>query len=165
MPENAIPIVSLFCGAGGLDWGFRRERFRVVLACDNEKAAVDSYNRNINTNVAQMVDLSVATADDLAVRTKTKAPGTSLAGVIGGPPCQGFSRANASGNPNDPRNLLPFKYAEILAALNDQFSLKFFLFENVLGLLNPRHRDRFQAIQREFEKAGFNVFVTVHTMV
>jgi DNA (cytosine-5)-methyltransferase 1 len=86
------------------------------------------------------------------------APGGLPAGVIGGPPCQGFSRGNASANPGDPRNLLPYRYAELLAALNEKYGLKFFVFENVMGLLNPRHIGKFLAIRRAFENAGFNVF-------
>lgn len=71
---------------------------------------------------------------------------------------QGFSRGNSQANPKDPRNLLPFRYAEILAGLNREYSLKFFVFENVMGLTNPRNIARFRTICRAFEKAGFNVF-------
>jgi DNA (cytosine-5)-methyltransferase 1 len=74
------------------------------------------------------------------------------------PHCQGFSRGNASGDPNDQLNLLPFRYAAILAALNRKFRLKFFVFENVMGLLNPRHLHRFHAIRGAFEDSGFRVF-------
>src|SRR5262245_44901995 len=118
MPPNASPILSLFSGAGGLDWGFHQEHFRVILACDNFPAAVDTYNQNFKKKVARIVDLSTATARDLIALLRKTNPGVAPEGVIGGPPCQGFSRGNAGANPDDPRNLLPFRYAEILAALN-----------------------------------------------
>jgi DNA (cytosine-5)-methyltransferase 1 len=157
MPDN-LPIISLFSGAGGLDWGFRHEHFKVVLACDNFPAAVKSYNLNAKRRVARVVDLSTTSAQELARLARDVAPGVTPAGVIGGPPCQGFSRGNARANPDDPRNRLPFKYAEILAGLNAIFTLKFFVFENVMCMLAPRHVERFRSIQREFEGAGFNVF-------
>lgn len=85
-------------------------------------------------------------------------PGISPVGIIGGPPCQGFSRGNARANPDDPRNLLPFKYADILAELNERSQIHFFVFENVMGLMNRVHIERFRAIERRFEDAGFNIF-------
>jgi DNA (cytosine-5)-methyltransferase 1 len=85
-------------------------------------------------------------------------PGTTPIGVIGGPPCQGFSRGNAGADAEDPRNLLPFKYADVLAALNKRYSLRFFVFENVMGLLTPRHAERFKSICKRFADAGFTIF-------
>jgi DNA (cytosine-5)-methyltransferase 1 len=54
--------------------------------------------------------------------------------------------------------LLPHRNADLLAALNEKYRLKFFVFENVMGLLNPRHLGKFHSIRRAFESAGFNVF-------
>ena len=71
--------------------GFRREGFKVILACDNFQAAVNSYNRNSKEKVARLVDLTTATAGDLIALMGETAPGSVPAGVIGGPPCQGFS--------------------------------------------------------------------------
>jgi DNA (cytosine-5)-methyltransferase 1 len=158
MRNGPLQLVSLFCGAGGLDWGFRNAGFKIVLACDCFPAAVNSYNFNAKRKVARIADLSTTTASQLVTMLRDRAPGVSPAGVIGGPPCQGFSRGNGGGQPRDPRNRLPFKYAELLAGLNAKFALKFFVFENVMGLRNPLHIGRFRAIQRAFRDAGFNVF-------
>jgi DNA (cytosine-5)-methyltransferase 1 len=158
MLSDPLPILSLFCGAGGLDWGFRREGFRIALACDNFKAAVNSYNRNAKKKVARIADLSTMTSRHLVTLLEETDPGTRPIGILGGPPCQGFSRGNASADPEDPRNLLPFRYADILTALNRKYGLRFFVFENVMGLLNPRHAARFKAIRERFEAAGFTVF-------
>jgi DNA (cytosine-5)-methyltransferase 1 len=158
MQDDTFPIVSLFSGAGGLDWGFRHERFRVVLALDNFAAAVNSYNLNAKRRAARNVDLGRTTPEQLVSMLEERSPGVRLAGVVGGPPCQGFSRGNARAEADDPRNLLPFTYAEILAGLNERYTLHFFVFENVMGLTNPRHRERFRAVKGAFEKAGFRIF-------
>jgi DNA (cytosine-5)-methyltransferase 1 len=158
MPSRSIPILSFFCGAGGLDYGFSRERFRVTLACDTFAAAVASYNFNAKRRVARRIDLAKIDADELCGTIDAVSPGEPPQGIVGGPPCQGFSRANVQANPNDPRNHLPFRYAAILRALNKRYSLKFFVFENVMGLTTPKHAARFEAIRRAFRRAGFNLF-------
>lgn len=158
MPQTDLPIISLFCGAGGLDLGFRQERYRVLLACDNHPAAVASYNVNTRPKVARLTDLSETTGDRLLDLVGKVAPGQLPIGIVGGPPCQGFSRGNVHTSPDDPRNALPFKYAEILASMNRKCRLSFFVFENVMGLLSERHKVRFQQISDAFRSAGFNIF-------
>ncbi len=97
-------------------------------------------------------------AKDLRRMIAEGSAGQRLQGVIGGPPCQGFSRGNASADPDDPRNQLPFKFADLLGDLNARHPLKFFVFENVMGLANPRHMVRFLAIRQAFADAGFRIF-------
>ncbi|MFT3880317.1 MAG: DNA cytosine methyltransferase [Gemmatales bacterium] len=158
MAQASIPILSFFCGAGGLDHGFSREQFRVVLACDNFEPAIHTYNYNAKRDTARLTDLNTIKAASLIRMIEGQSSDNTPQGVVGGPPCQGFSRGNAKADPNDPRNLLPFRYAEILSALNEKYKLKFFVFENVLGLTNATHSARFYAIWRAFEKAGFTIF-------
>ncbi len=158
MSGDSFPIVSLFCGAGGLDLGFRRQRFNVILACDASEAAVASYNRNSRRKIARVNDLSTTNVERVLAAIGKHVPAVVPVGLIGGPPCQGFSRGNVQARADDPRNLLPFRYAELLSALNARFCMSFFVFENVMGLLNPRNIVRFRAIRRAFIKAGFNVF-------
>ncbi|MFN0050848.1 MAG: DNA cytosine methyltransferase [Planctomycetales bacterium] len=159
MPPPASRILSLFCGAGGLDCGFTREGFKVVLACDNSQAAVDSYNLNVRKRVAQITDLSVVAPSNFLRLVRDSVGSHPLDGVIGGPPCQGFSRGNASAEPDDPRNKLAFRYADLLARLNSKNRIKFFVFENVMGLTYPRHTDRFRAVRDAFVDAGFRIFL------
>jgi len=158
MLKPTIPILSFFCGAGGLDYGFSCERYRVLLACDTFPAAVATYNLNAKRRIARHVDLSSTEPGDLCDTLDEISPDCPPEGIVGGPPCQGFSRGNVQANPKDLRNLLPFRYAKMLAALNDRYSLKFFVFENVMGLMTPKHAARFQSIRAAFRKAGFNIF-------
>lgn len=153
-----LPLISLFCGAGGLDYGFCQEGFKTALAVDNFQAAVDSFNLNTRGKVAVCADLSKVSAEELIQLAEEHAPGIRPIGVLGGPPCQGFSYGNVYANPDDPRNRLPFKYAALLADLNRHYSLHFFVFENVLGLTSVRHIERFKRIKEAFRQAGFTVF-------
>jgi DNA (cytosine-5)-methyltransferase 1 len=153
-PTSPIPVVSLFSGAGGLDYGFAKAGFTSVLAIDRDPAAIRTFNGNFAGNVARAGDLSELSP---ASFTRWLIGLPAPRGVIGGPPCQGFSYGNTKARPDDPRNDLPFHYCEILGALNRRWSIDFFVFENVLGLRSPRHRDRLQEIIRRFAEAGFKV--------
>lgn len=129
----APQVISLFCGAGGLDLGFEQAGFTVAYAGDISPAAVNTHNRNFASPVAEVLDISAIKASDLISILAQR--DCSPVGVIGGPPCQGFSRANTQRSFADPRNQLARNYANILCKLADHFPLKFFVFENVPELL------------------------------
>lgn len=153
--ENVV--ISLFCGAGGLDLGFEQAGFRSLLAIDSNTAAVGSYNKNARYPVAVHKDISRTSPVDL-VNAFSEVPSTALRGIIGGPPCQGFSNGNVKANPKDPRNRLPFTYARLIGQINRETSVDFFVFENVTGLRRPKHASRWSRIKTEFRRAGFNLF-------
>ncbi len=138
-----------------MDKGFHDAGFETCLAIDKCRDAVQTFNRNSPLKVAIKRDLSRLTPEKFLKLIPADA---QPVGLIGGPPCQGFSRGNVSADPNDPRNKLPFRYATLLAAAREKYNLKFFVFENVTGLLSSKHYPRFLKIIERFEEAGFNVF-------
>jgi DNA (cytosine-5)-methyltransferase 1 len=158
MARKKIPIISLFCGCGGMDLGFRQLGFEPLIAIDNDQTAVDTYNKNHRAGIAQTGDLSLLSGRDIIHLIEKSGNGVRPRGVIGGPPCQSFSLSNVHENDKDPRHALPLYYAKILAALNKKYHLDFFVFENVVGLKSKKHRRRFSKILRALEGAGFNVF-------
>ncbi len=159
MVSKRIPVISLFSGAGGLDLGFEQAGFQTLLAVDKSPAAVDTINRNNGGRVAVVGDLLSLTSRDLIAEIQARYPGVTPRGIIGGPPCQGFSNGNVLKDRRDPRNRLPLVYATLLGALNRAYELDFFVFENVTGLLTARHRDRLGKIRRAFRRADdFRVF-------
>ena len=151
-------LVSLFCGAGGLDLGFEQERFSVDLAVDIREASVRSYNHNRLIAAGRTVDVSKATVLSLdRLARKQLAP----IGIIGGPPCQSFTQATHNLD-NDPRHDLPLQFVRLLRAFNRRSPVSFFVLENVPGLTKKRHEKRFKKFLNAFDRAGFNVF---HTML
>ncbi len=138
---NKLKVIDLFCGAGGLSCGFMKgengAHFESVLALDNDKAAISTYNANfgehgIVANIEEWIaENSIPEADI----------------VIGGPPCQGFSLLNKN-REGDHRRALWEPYMDII----ERSSASVFVMENVPGLLSS---DEFQDISARAENMGF----------
>lgn len=151
----ALPkIVSLFSGAGGLDLGYHHAGFSLIFAVDSSPSAIKSHKRNFPGTTSVAADLVQLQPEGvLRHLDELLSPGESI-GVIGGPPCQGFSRANTGSVANDPRNKLPLLYLEIVEALQKRYDVQFVLFENVLGIRDAKHTVMFQGILSKFSEIG-----------
>jgi DNA (cytosine-5)-methyltransferase 1 len=121
-------LVDFFCGAGGLSLGFIQEGFHVDLANDYEDVCVQTYRYNHPEIPEERVILGdirkVVDGIDTLITSK-------IDGVVGGPPCQGFSSANQQRLIDDPRNEL-YKY--FIKAV-EKIAPKFVVMENVKGML------------------------------
>ena len=150
-------IVSLFSGAGGLDLGFKQAGFSIAIAFDSSPAAIKSHQRNFPRTASETQDLVALGADGVARRVaRTVQKGERIA-VIGGPPCQGFSRANTTAEADDPRNLLPSLYLEVVRVLQRDYIVEFTVFENVLGIRDRKHAHTYRAIVDGLIALGLDV--------
>lgn len=152
---TALPkIISLFSGAGGLDLGFKQVGFPLAFAVDSSYSAIQTHRHNFKECVSVAADLvELGPQGVLKKVDEIIQPGQSV-GVIGGPPCQGFSRANTASNPEDPRNKLPILYLEIIQTLQEKYQVEFVLFENVLGIKDAKHEITFSEIISKLEEMG-----------
>ncbi len=140
LAHSGLPkVVSLFCGAGGLDEGFRRQGFQVAVAFDMSNAAIRTHRRNFRQTSCVEADLLTLGPAGIAKQVRALIPRGNRIGVIGGPPCQGFSRANTRSQRGDPRNKLLTLYLDIVSRLKKDFSVEFVVFENVLGIRDRKH--------------------------
>lgn len=135
-------IVSLFSGAGGLDLGFIEAGHKVIWANDNYLDAVKTYQNNIGQHI-KYEDISNIPSEEI--------PEHDI--LIGGFPCQGFSIANSKRGVGDARNKL---YLELLRILINK-QPKFFVAENVKGILSLDKGEVFKLIIQDFENAGYKV--------
>ena len=122
-------IVSLFCGAGGLDRGFGQAGYQSVLAIDVSKAACETFKRN-HPKTTKVLQADLRNLSPNAVIQHIEALHATPVGVIGGSPCQAFSQGNSFKKAWDRRASLTRRYAEIIQALNRRYKLDFFVFEN-----------------------------------
>lgn len=139
-----MDLISLFSGAGGLDLGFIKAGFNVLVANEYDKRIWETYEKNYETRLIK---------DDITNVKSNELPDCD--GLIGGPPCQSRSEAGSLKGIEDPRGQLFYEYIRIL---RDK-SPKFFLAENVKGMMAKRHNKAVQSIISQFNKAGYDVFI------
>jgi len=126
------PIVcELFAGVGGLTLGAVRAGFDVRVAVELDVRAARAHLRNFPKSVVLQKDVSTLVAADLFSAAKVSQGG--IDGIIGGPPCQGFSTIGRR-HPNDVRNNLFAHFFRLVAEVQP----KFFVAENVPGILEAR---------------------------
>ncbi len=121
-----MKIIDLFCGIGGLSLGFEQSGFDVLYAVDMWEDAVKTYNHNRKDKVARVMsveDFNNEVLPNLASENK-------ITGIIGGPPCQGFSTVGKR-EIDDPRNKMYLEFYKAVKLANPEF----FVIENVKGML------------------------------
>jgi len=142
--------LSLFAGAGGCSLGFSRENFDIKLGLDIDDDATNTYQDNFpETDVIQK-DITDTTSEWLLEELNLE-PG-ELDFLIGGPPCQGFSSAGKNFW-DDPRNQLLKHYIRLLEDLQP----KWFLMENVEGLLTAQESEYITEAAKKFIEAGYTI--------
>nr|AAB84141.1 FauI DNA methyltransferase [Flavobacterium aquatile] len=154
--NSKLKVASLFCGCGGMDVGIQGDfkflkkhydtlPFKVVYAVDNDAYATKIYNDNFahkceTKDVRDIVPSEVPDHDIL----------------LGGFPCQSFS-ISAQNPPRlgykDDRGKLFFEMIKVLKEKKPRF----FIGENVKGLLSANKGQAFPMIIKEFEKAGYHI--------
>lgn len=145
-------VISLFSGCGGLDLGFEKAGFNIPIANEFDKTIWETFKINHPKTKLIEGDIRNVTKKDIEEFFDGE-----IDGIIGGPPCQSWSEAGSLKGINDPRGKLFFDYIRLLK----EFKPKFFLAENVSGMLANRNSDAVKNIINMFEEAGYNVSLTV----
>lgn len=121
-------IIDLFCGAGGFSLGAHLAGFQSAAGIDIDTNLTSSFLRNFPHANLIRSDITCVSGSDVLREAKLKQG--DVAGIIGGPPCQGFSLIGKRDS-NDPRNKLLLHFCRIVEELRPRF----FIMENVPGLL------------------------------
>lgn len=135
-----MKVISLFSGAGGLDLGLIKAGHDIVWANDIFVDAVSTYRRNIGDHIDTR---------DICEIPSSEIPSADV--VVGGFPCQGFSVANWGRTVSDERNKL---YIEMVRVVSDK-QPKFFIAENVKGLVSLGKGEVLKRIVSDFADAGY----------
>ncbi|MEX0684988.1 MAG: DNA cytosine methyltransferase [Balneolales bacterium] len=138
-----MKVVSFFAGAGGLDLGFRQAGFDVVWANEYDNEIWETYEKNHPDTILDKRSIIDIEADEVP----------DCDGIIGGPPCQSWSEAGSLRGINDTRGQLFFDFIRILAKKQP----KFFLAENVSGMLLPKHKEALTNIKSMFKECGYTL--------
>jgi DNA (cytosine-5)-methyltransferase 1 len=148
--DRRLRVLDLFCGAGGLSYGFEQAgSFVTVGGLDLLRDRIETFTANHPHAYGIAGDIRQLEPKDVL----------QLIGpvdvVVGGPPCQGFSSIRPFRNltERDPRNSLVEHYVLMLIALRP----KWFVFENVVGLVSHENGAKLDAIITAFSEAGYKV--------
>ena len=135
-----MKVVSLFAGCGGADLGFLLAGHKIIYANDIDENACKTYKLNFP-------DANVVVGD---IRKIREFPNGDI--LIGCYPCQGFSCAGKR-DPKDERNMLYLEFARALRLVNP----KFFVVENVKGMLSLSSQKIFKNMLKLYRRCGYKV--------
>jgi len=138
-----MKVVSFFAGAGGLDLGFEKAGFDVVWANEYDREIWATYEKNHKNTILDKRSIVDIPSDEVP----------ECDGIIGGPPCQSWSEAGAKRGIADKRGQLFYEFMRILADKKP----KFFLAENVSGMLLPVHKKALVNIKQMFTEIGYEL--------
>lgn len=141
-------IISLFSGCGGLDLGFEKAGFSIPVANEFDPTIWATFKANHPKTHLIEGDIRNIKEEDFP---------NEVDGIIGGPPCQSWSEAGAQRGINDDRGKLFYDYIRILKSKQP----KFFLAENVSGMLANKHSSAVMNILDLFKDAGYDVSLTL----
>lgn len=149
MSDSKPKVIDLFAGVGGLSLGAVRAGFEVSLAVELDKHAIKSHSVNFPRSTHWNKDLGAVTGKELLAQANL----TGVEGIIGGPPCQGFSTIGRR-DVRDPRNQLYRHFYQIVSEVRPEF----FVAENVPGILSQANRpildDALSLVQNHYDIIG-----------
>ena len=121
-------VIDLFCGMGGLSLGAARAGFEVGGAVDLDPHAILAHSKNFRSTHHVQADVSGISGEELLESLELE--GQDITGILGGPPCQGFSPIGRR-DQNDARNNLFVDFFRVVSDLRPAF----FVAENVPGIM------------------------------
>jgi len=139
-----MKIASFFSGGGGLDLGFHLAGFQTIWANEYDKTIWATFRKNFPDAHLETRSLTELSFSELP---------SGVDGFIGGPPCQSWSAGGAKRGIEDPRGQLFFDYIKMIKG----YQPRFFLAENVPGILAPRNEEAFERILGRFQDIGYDV--------
>ena len=138
-----MKVVSLFAGCGGLDLGFEKAGFEVIWANEFDKTIHATYRLNHPKTELNTSDIRNLSAKDVP----------DCDGIIGGPPCQSWSLGGKCLGIEDERGKLVYDYIRIVMEKKP----KFFVMENVPGMVTSKHIKAFNEFLDLFRNAGYRI--------
>ncbi len=140
-----MKIIDLFCGIGGLSLGFEQAGFQTIAAIDMWKDAIVTYNHNRKEKVGCTISVEDFNEQILPALIRDN----KIAGIIGGPPCQGFSTVGKR-DIDDPRNKMYLEFYKAVKLAQPEF----FVIENVKGMLTLNNGAFVKDLLHRFGKKG-----------
>lgn len=142
-------VLDLFCGCGGLSYGFKKAGYNILLGIDNDSKALETFELNHKGAKSICGDITQISYEE---HIKSLIKGKSIDVIIGGPPCQGMSLSGPR-KFDDPRNRLYLSYIRLV----NEIQPKAFVIENVPGLVGLFGGQIKESIIDSFTKMGYHI--------
>ncbi len=146
-----MKIIDLFAGVGGLSQGFKKAGFETTLAIEYDTEIADAFRAN-HPGVCVIAD-DIRNVDTEAIYQKIG----PVSGIVGGPPCQGFSQKGQRKSVLDERNFMFHSFIEFV----NVFRPPFFVMENVPNITTTEKGFFRKEVIMAFEKLGYKVMFNV----
>jgi DNA (cytosine-5)-methyltransferase 1 len=150
--SNRPVAIDLFSGCGGMSLGLEAAGFDIVASVEIDPihSIVHHYNFPYGVTVCQ--DIARVNSRELLIAIARKGLKSDIDLLAGGPPCQGYSYMGHRAL-DDPRNQLVFEYARMVFEIQPRY----FIFENVPGILTGLHRQFLNELIEKFEQNGYAI--------
>jgi len=143
-----LKVIDLFCGCGGLSYGFEKAGYDILLGVDNWEEALKTFQANHKKTKIHLGNLATLSPLDISQQYNIE----DVDVIIGGPPCQGFS-ISGKREADDPRNFLYKSFVNFVSF----FKPKAFLMENVPNLIAMNQGKIKDKIMKDFTSLGYTV--------
>ena len=156
--SKKIKAISFFSGAGGLDIGAHYAGVDSISCLDFDKDCIKTLESNKFYKNAQLLHEDISNVDASKYKEVLKINNPEKLILIGGPPCQPFSKAgywvtNKKRQASlDPRNMIS-QYLRIVEELQPDG----FVLENVESIMHPSNIEAVESLQNEVIKMGYNM--------
>ena len=141
-------VIDLFCGCGGLSYGFETAGCNVLLGIDNDSSALNTFRKNHRGSKTIEGDITNISHSDI----KKVIGDTKIDIIVGGPPCQGMSLSGPR-KFEDPRNRLYLSFIRLVGEIKPTA----FVIENVPGLVGLFRGKIKDHILESFTGLGYDV--------
>ena len=147
--KASLNAIDLFCGCGGLSYGFEKAGYNILLGIDNDVKALETFELNHKGSKTICGDITAVTYErDIKPLIGNK----EIDVIIGGPPCQGMSLSGPR-KFDDPRNKLYLTYIHLV----EEIQPRAFVIENVPGLVGLFGGQIKDSILQKFTNMGYNI--------
>ena len=156
MTKKSLTSLSFFSGCLGLDIGMEKVGIKTLLYCDNDPSCIETIkiNRPKIPLIKNILDYSSDEIREISGLKKNQ----TVDIMVGGSPCQAFSTAGKRRGLVDARGNVLLQFLKLICDIKPRY----FVIENVRGILSVRHNDEapgsvFLYIKNYLEDIGYNI--------
>lgn len=154
--NSGVQFISIFSGCGGLDLGVTLNNFKVITSLDNNEDCLKTLSLNKVFNDTKHIFKDIRNLNSKEFSSILKKSNPNKLFMIGGPPCQPFSKAaywqtNAKRKGKDSEKNMIDPYLNLI----NQIKPDGFILENVESILHPTNKSYLEYLINKIKMMGY----------